>query len=264
MATDHLIQLWKITKGSTTVRKCNYESDIAFEAEVYEAVSMEPTEVQIASGLTPNDAEITIPLDAPFTVAGLLGGLWRGARVIMQVVDYLNLEAPAVEKHIGYIGEVGMNNLVITPQFRSQTQLLNQTIGRTYGALCPYILGDEDCKKDLTAFTFTGMVTAIDAGYPKQLFTVSVVQADGYFYKGRVMFTSGDNVGLTEEIRANTAGALTLFKEMAGSVQVGDSVTLIAGDDKTLQTCIDKFNNAINHGGFGRLPGRERVFKYPA
>lgn len=261
MPTTNFITLWKVTsKSGSEVRVCNYESDLTYAAQVYTAIPLEPTQVQMAAGLSPDNAEITIPLVAPFTTTKLLGGFWRGARVVMTVLEYDNLAGTPARRHIGHIGEVTHNNLVLTPQYRSLSQMLNQPVGDTYQKTCRHQLGDEGCTKDLTAFTFTAEVTAVE---DNQQFTVDEVQADDYFHKGKIIFTSGDNNGLEEEIISNDGGELILFVPMVGTVAIGNAVTLIAGDDKTLATCRDKFANAINHGGAHYLPGRSTTFTYP-
>jgi uncharacterized phage protein (TIGR02218 family) len=261
MATSKFITLWKITaKSGAETRACNYEADVTYASQVYTALPLEPTQVQMASGLSPDNAEITIPLVAPFTTTKLLGGFWRGARVVMTSIEYDNLAGTPARRHIGHIGEVTHNNLVLTPQYRSLAQMLNQPVGDTYQKNCRHQLGDEGCKKDLTAFTFTATVTAVT---DNQQFTVDEIQADDYFSKGKIIFTSGENDGLEEEIISNDGGDLILFVPMVGTVEVGDEVTLIAGDTKTLEVCRDKFSNAVNFGGFPYLPGRARTFSYP-
>ena len=40
--------------------------------------------------------------------------------------------------------------------------------------------------------------------------------------------------------------------------------TVIAGCDKSQRTCIDKFDNNINHGGFPNIPGPDKVLHGPS
>lgn len=261
MSTSTLCTLWKVTsKSGAAIRITNFEADLIYAGEVYTAVPLENTEIQLAAGLSPDDAEITIPLVEPFSATKLLGGFWRGARVEIKVINWANLAAAPESQHTGYLGEVAMNNLVLMPQYRSLSQLMNTPVGDTYTETCRHTLGDAGCKKNLAAFTFTGTVTSV---IDKQRFSTSVVQADNYFHKGKITFNSGANSGLSEETWANTGAALTLFKPMVEVVSIGDAIVLVAGDDKTLATCRDKFANSVNFGGFPWTPGRTRTFTYP-
>lgn len=97
-----------------------------------------------------------------------------------------------------------------------------------------------------------------------RLFSLPITSvADDYWRKGRAVWLSGHNAGLTMEVWQNVADEVTLFMPMPGDIQVGDTLNLIAGDDKTLRTCWNKFNNAVNFGGEDSIPRREDVYHIP-
>lgn len=91
----------------------------------------------------------------------------------------------------------------------------------------------------------------------------------GYFDKGYITFTSGNNNGLSREIAGWTDSAsgspqvnsVDLFLPMPFDVTTGDTVTLTVGCDKTLQNCKEVFNNVVNFRGFPYLPGRDEVLR---
>jgi hypothetical protein len=89
------------------------------------------------------------------------------------------------------------------------------------------------------------------------------LQPDGYFDKGRAEWTGGNNDGLKMEVLRQVGDEITLFLPMVGDIEVGDTVNLIAGDDKSLSTCFHKFNNAVNFGGEDGIPKREDVYHIP-
>lgn len=263
------VMLWKVVaRDGTTVRVCNWDSDIVFDAETYTAMPLEPTEIQTSSGLQPDDAEMTIPLITPFSSVNILGGKWRGARVTILVVEAYHLSEGPIRKHTGYLGQPVVSPPLVTLQFRSLSQVLNQLIGDQYSENCRVKrFGDSECKADLAPYTHTATVTAVT---DDQQFTVSGSYTTNIFYKGWVEFTSGANDGLEEEITSNTGGALTLFMPMAGAVEIGDTVTLVEGCDRTKERC-STIVNADNPSGFNIenmraepfLPGRTRTFQYP-
>lgn len=260
-----LCNLWKITATDGTIKRyCNHTRNLTYNSETYLAIPMRPTSTQMNANLEPGNAEI----DAPLLLGGfeeddLIGGKWDFARVEMLVVNYLDTSIGFARRHVGFIGEVTISNGVFRAEFRSMTELLNQPVGDLYQPLCPYSLGDADCKKDLTSFTHSGTVSAVDPSHPNSIFTVSVTQADDYFTLGKVTFTSGANNGLVMEIKKQIGNRLILARPMPNAITATDGVTLVAGDDKRRETCRDKFANAVNFGGFPELPGIDRVFKYP-
>jgi uncharacterized phage protein (TIGR02218 family) len=264
-----LVMLWKVAaRDGTTVRVCNWDSDIEFESETYTAMPFEPTEIQTSSGLQPADAEMTIPLVDPFTSVNILGGKWRGARVTIVVVEAYHLSEGPIRKHTGYLGQPVVSPPNVTLQFRSLSQVLNQPIGDQYSENCRVKrFGDDDCKANVSVYTHTATVTAVT---DTQRFTISGSYADNVFYKGWVTFTSGDNDGLEEEITSNVGGALSLFVPMFGTVVVGDTVAVVEGCDRTKTRCSAIVNgdnpsgtNIENYRGEPYLPGRTKVFQYP-
>lgn len=264
-----LIGLWKVVaRDGTAVRVCNWDSDLVFESETYTAVGLEMAQIQTSSGLMPADTEMTIPLVAPFTSVEILGGKWRAARVQIAIVDALDISAGPIRKHTGYLGQPQINLPYVTLQFRSLSQLLNQQIGDQYSENCRVQrFGDTECKASLTPYTHTATVTDVT---DDQRFTISGSYATNIFYKGWVEFTSGENDGLEEEITSNTGGALTLFIAMPGEVQVGDTVSVVEGCDRTTARCTAIVNadnpsgtNIENYRGEPFLPGRTKVFQYP-
>jgi hypothetical protein len=56
---------------------------------------------------------------------------------------------------------------------------------------------------------------------------------------------------------------VTLFMPMPFAIDIGDTVSLQVGCDKLLDTCITKFDNLLNFGGFPHLPGNDELFNYP-
>jgi uncharacterized phage protein (TIGR02218 family) len=44
---------------------------------------------------------------------------------------------------------------------------------------------------------------------------------------------------------------------------VGDTLVAVAGCDRQLTTCRDKFHNTVNFRGFPHIPGNDFVLRYP-
>jgi hypothetical protein len=95
-------------------------------------------------------------------------------------------------------------------------------------------------------------------------FTITVTESravDNWFKFGAVIWDTGDNSELGKEIKAwvNSTTEVTLFLTMPFSIQIGDKLGIYAGCDKTLSTCIAKFDNVINFRGEPYLPGPDAL-----
>lgn len=247
-------------KGGTVLAYAMHDSDVTFEGTTYTAAPVEASKMSTAAGVSVDNATFTHILGGLFTRLNVKGGKWSGAFIELYAVDLRRLTDGPARAHYGRLGDVTTEGGGAQSEFRGLMQLLNQEIGDRTSRRCRYQLGDADCTLDLAAFTFAGTVIAITNS---QKITVSVSKPDGYFKYGRIQFTSGENDGLEMEIINNTGQVVTLWRQMAGAIAIGDAVSLIAGDDKSLSTCHNKFGNAINHGGEDSMPRQEDLYTFP-
>jgi uncharacterized phage protein (TIGR02218 family) len=254
--------LVKVTsvRSSDVLSYALHTRDIVLGGVTYSAMPFEPSKMARNAGTQVDNATITHLLGDLFTRLNLRSGKWSGAHIDLMCVDLLNLAlGPVLEKH-GRIGDVSTAGTQATTELRGLMQLLTQEIGDKTSKRCRYKLGDSDCTLNLTAFTFAGSVVTV---HNNQRITVTTSKPDGYFKYGRVVFTSGLNLDLEMEIINNTGQMITFFLPLPYVIGVGDTLNLIAGDDKSIETCFSKFNNALNFGGEPTMPRREDIYNFP-
>lgn len=164
----------------------------------------------------------------------------------------------------GKLGEVRiLDDSKAEVEFRSLTQLLSQGLGRVYGHECDADLGDSRCGITISTYTVTGTITSVN---DNQVFTDSGrSEADDYFNYGLLTWTSGNNNGLSMDVKDydGTNDQFTLAEPMPFTVQVGDTYSVYRGCDKTKSTCKDVFNNLVNFRGFAEIPGIDLLAKVP-
>jgi uncharacterized phage protein (TIGR02218 family) len=90
--------------------------------------------------------------------------------------------------------------------------------------------------------------------------------ANGWFTRGKLIFESGPNAGLSVEVKEHRIEAgevrLALWQQMAEPASEGDLFVVTAGCDKRFETCRTKFANAVHFCGFPHLPGNDFVVAY--
>lgn len=140
--------------------------------------------------------------------------------------------------------------------------ILKQRIGRSHEVSCPYELGDAKCGVDLNDFTVSGSVTAV-IGQSK-FEDDSRTEEQGWFKGGKLTWTSGDNAGLSMEVRGWNASLNRFVLQLAMPFPIfeGDEYVVHAGCNKTYTTCKDKFDNQ-NFGGFPFIPGQDFQLSFP-
>lgn len=269
---DHLAQevttfatCWSIKrKDGVTLYFTSLDRDVVVDGNCYEAAdSMSVSAVASQAGLTVDNLEFEGMLSAAaITQEDILSGRYDHAEISIFMVNYAEPTMGKLHLKTGWLGEVTLQGGEFVAEMRGLTSRLQQAIGQVYTSGCRATLGDGRCKVNLASYTISGSVTATEAAYA---FTDSTkTQANGYFAGGVVMFTSGENAGLSMEIRDFSAGRFSLFLPMSNSIAVGDSFTVSAGCDKQLDTCIARFNNAVNFRGEPRVPGTDKILETSA
>jgi uncharacterized phage protein (TIGR02218 family) len=214
-------------------------------------------------GLTEQDSSQLVTAFDPdnFTEADVRSGRWTGARLYTAfVVNYLDLSLGVVAEKKWFLGKWGIVGEQVTFELLSLSQPLQQTIGNDTSAT--------DRRRtlaetgiDLAPHTHDAAVTVLT---DRRRFTVDDVRADHYYRYGLATWTSGDNAGLSMEIKDNVGGAIELMLPMRSAIRVGDDVTLVRGYDGTRDAAkaIDP-DLVVSFDGEPDIQPLTAVLKYP-
>ena len=257
-----LATCWKITRTDGVVKTfTDLDSDIVFASLTYLSIAgFTPSSVETKDNFSVDNVEVQGMFQTGYiTAPDLLAGKYDFAEVEIFIVNYMDISQGRMLLRRGRLGEVTMQKDTFIAELRGLAENLQQTIGELYQPSCRAILGDSECKKVLTSFTFTGTVTTVTSGL---IFTSNALtQAAGYFTGGQITWTSGNNNGLKMEVKEFANKQVVLAQAMPYAIQVGNSFQIVAGCDKTHQTCISKFNNIINFRGEPFVPGTDAISK---
>lgn len=161
------------------------------------------------------------------------------------------------------LGEITIREGKFETELRSLGQVLQQATGRVYGLECDANLGDSRCKVDLGPFTTTGVVSGV---FDVVSFKDDTrTEEDDYFQYGMVRFTSGRNSGLEVEVKGykQATKMIVLLEPPPYPLERDDTFEIVAGCDKTCDTCRDKFSNIANFRGFPHMPTEQTLTETP-
>jgi uncharacterized phage protein (TIGR02218 family) len=217
-----------------------------------------PTTIESKSNMSVDNMEIEgASFPSKITESDLLAGVYDYAEVEIFLVNYEDLTQGKMVIKRGRLGEVTLSKQMFRAEIRGLTQHLSQTIGEVYSPTCRAILGDELCRVNLATCTAKTQVTTV---IDKQTFTAKgLTQKAGYFSGGEVKWSSGNNIGARMEVKEFANSIVTLVLPMGSSIKVGDTFSIVAGCDKSRETCISKFNNILNFRGFPDVPGVDKL-----
>lgn len=240
----------------------SHDQDLAFSGITYEAATgFTPTAVDTSDSLSVDNLDVDGVLTSDrITENELAGGVYDFAKVTIYLVNWKNLNDPKFILRRGTIGRLRYGKTGFTAEIRGLTEAYQQKAGAVYQKTCRATLGDEKCKLNLANYTTNGKVTAVASDTE---FKTNVSASDGAYDYGYLHWTSGDNLNTTVEVKTYTAdGAIEVYLPTIWRPQVGDTFTLVAGCDRNLSTCINRFNNLLNFRGEPYVPGNDYQTSY--
>jgi uncharacterized phage protein (TIGR02218 family) len=265
-----LARCWLITRNDGVVQGfTDHDEDIVVNDVICRAGSgLTASEATAQLGLAIGGTELSGAIhDDTLTEADLAAGRYDAAKVEIWLVDWSE-PALKVKLNAGVLGEVRREGTAFTAELRGLAYRFAEDCGRLYTKTCNADLGDARCTVDLTTPAMRG------EGSIAEVTATSVFAADGldsytddWFTAGRLAWTGGANAGLAVEVKSHRAEGglvtLELWQAMPEPLAAGDTFTVAAGCDKHFDTCVAKFNNAVNFRGFPHIPGNDFVVRYP-
>ncbi len=257
-----LAHCWKISRTDDVVMGfTDHSQDIVFDGITYIAESgFIAGKSQQTLELGGDDMLLQGILDnALIQREDIIAGLYDFAEIEIFILNYEDISQGKLVIRGGWFGEIEIRNGDFSVQMHGLGQRLEKTIGNLYSPSCRATLGDSKCQVDVQALEVSGSVTATINN--RKFDDTSRTEDNGYFNYGKITFTSGENQGLSMEIKEFRDGNFTLALPMPYDIAIGNSFTLIPGCNKSFGTCQNKFNNVINFRGEPHVPGVDAILK---
>jgi uncharacterized phage protein (TIGR02218 family) len=266
-------QLWLITRrDGVEFGYTSHDEDITYLDQVYQSCkSLQASAIETGAFMdaTGNLDLLGMITDDRITERDLFGGLFDGARIDIWRY-YWRGQNRAVKLTSGLAGKVTQNDQEFTLEaLTDRARLDQQALLEPITPSCRFNLGDARCQKDISALIRAGAVTDLGNGsaYPSSARRVfgdsSRGEADAYWALGELTWTSGGNAGLSSEIKDFTDSGFILWDPMPFPIAIGDAYSVKPGCDRLKATCIGKFDNYINYGGFADVPGKDALMQTP-
>jgi uncharacterized phage protein (TIGR02218 family) len=189
-----------------------------------------------------------------------LNGLFDACQIIVQTVympfgEYGNVSNGVETKFMGQvtkINSISRNKVVF--ECADYLYLLNVKVPtRIIQANCPWGFADANCSLAASSYT-TNFTAASGTTAWTMIPTTAFSQAAGYFTQGVVKCLTGANIGLSQCVKLHADGNLQGMYPWLFTPAPGDTFSVIAGCDKSVTTCTQKFANLVHFGGMPFVP----------
>lgn len=265
-----LCRAWAITRtDGVALGFTDHDRTLDFEGIRFRAdTGLSAFTLQQSTGLSVDNTEALGALsDASITESDLEAGRFDGAEVRAWLVNWADPDMRWLQFR-GSIGEIQRSGPAFRAELRGLTEHLNRPLGRIYQKPCTAVLGDRACGFDLNS-----------AGYSTELAVDTVTDArvfewpdlpgfePGWFARGRLTAQTGEAKGLWATVKLDVVvdglRRIELWQPLPAPIANGDTVHLLAGCDKRMETCKLKFDNLLNFQGFPDIPGEDWMMSVP-
>ncbi|XUU60636.1 DUF2163 domain-containing protein [Erythrobacter sp. HA6-11] len=264
-------QIWTIERSDgTMLRFTSLDRDLVDRGDTYRScASLLPSASEsIAEIGGAGSMDLTgLLASGAVTQGDLHAGLYDGATVEAWLVPW---NGPGDRKLLmrGSFGVVEYSENDFTVEIQGDGAKLEQTpLINVTQPNCRWRFCDANCGKDPAPITVSGTV---ESGAGQRGFTDSTrAEAAGYFSRGVVTFTSGNNAGISADIKTHGAGGVfTLWPRLQFPILAGDTYDMLPGCTNQQGAAdgtngCDAWVNFVNYGGEPSVPGRDRTRQQP-
>lgn len=247
---------FQITKNDGTILYLtDHDTDLVIDSITYvKTGGVEKAPFVFDTDGSIDNSEIHGLLEAgSITEAEVLSRRFDRAKIQIFRADHKNLPASLTSTSVfwlftGFIGETNIKNNEWFMEVRSLKQALNQIVGERTSRFCRANLGDSRCNAPIASFDWTGTVSSVSG---KTITTNIASFNDALMQNGRVSIASK---GFAADIASTSGSVITLYDTVFDTDLVGESIYVLAGCDKTLETCRNVYNNVVNFVGEPHTP----------
>lgn len=281
-----LCHLWKIARtDGTTLYFTDHSNQILFEGQTYSpAGGANASATQKQGGMAESNKNmkgVILTSDA-ITFSDLKAGKYRDAQITEYTIDWSRPFVGALYSMTWRVVEVRWTGQRYDCEIAGLTTLLRQPRGDVYSRPCRWDLGEASgeigvpgCKVSLATMTLTSrQVTAVNTqrlDFDTNIGTVldvtgsSLANSNNWFNFGLVTWNTGANAGIVSEVKTSfaTDGRISFQTKTPFDIAVSDQFDISPGCDKLKATCVSKFDNVENYGGFDTIPGSDAMYETP-
>lgn len=247
------IMLYEFMLGSTVWRYSSGENPVVVQGRTYNTMGIAHEGYTLSGDPTSDD--LTITLSARADVADLFSGTPPSdpVQVAIRSHHFGDTEAPVV-----WSGTIKSMRRVSTVEVKLNCNSLLSTLNRNGLRLswqrgCPHALYDRLCRVDPNEYATAMQVSSL-TGTSLTGTSLSTL-GDGYLDGGFMSFTGPHGTTERRAIERHVGNVIHLLGTTDG-LSADQWVSVYPGCDRTSGTCVEKFNNLSNYGGFPHLPNK--------
>jgi uncharacterized phage protein (TIGR02218 family) len=244
------VELFEFRRGSLYYRMTSASEEINYQGQVFSPVYIKRDTIAMNEDINKGGLKLTLSRDNSFGVSYL------GAtpEIVTTVTVYRGHNGDPDGEYIAYwkgrILSAKASGDTITLECESIFSSMKRAgLRARFELQCRHGLYSAECTVSRSSFSATGNIVG-ESGTTLTL-AVAALQPDGYYTGGILENDEGD----LRFIVSHTGSSIRINRPFSKTIN-NTTVTINPGCDKARSTCINKFNNLLNYGGFPYIPSR--------
>lgn len=257
---NNLVTCWRIkTKNNRFLCFTDSDYNILYEDEIYKCGSyFTPSSIISSNELAQDNFSISGIIDNEIiNEKDLLSGEFSNSYLEIFLVDADDLLKSKITLKTGWLGEIKITNHNFIAEVKSLGSKTNNIIGRCYSSSCRAEFGDKNCKVNKDSYSYEGKITMLSED--NSFIDESREELNDYFAAGMLTFIDGEYKHNKYTVSVFKEGKISLDSAVNLKLNIGDRYKIMAGCDKSIDNCVDKFNNILNFRGEPFIPSRHKL-----
>ncbi len=229
-------------------RELTFHAPSATQSEVFRPVAMSRSDIVLGDITDRNELKVILPINVQL-IADYVFDIAPISDLTLEI--YRQNGENGIYNLIfgGIVSGIGLKNNQATLTIPSVfTNYLDSEFPNIfYQSMCNLTTYSDRCGAIKADFTTLGVINAInDDG--TIIVNAAGAQENNYFAPGEIITDTERRLILAQQ------GDILTINYSFRSLTVGDAVSLVAGDDHSIQTCNDKFDQMLNFVGWPYIP----------
>jgi uncharacterized phage protein (TIGR02218 family) len=265
-----LAELYQITfRNGAIAYFARHNKDIVYQGKRYQAIPIKRDTIRYHSNLQVDRVSVTLGIVGllvdvrQFTIPQVVRRDYlRNAKILITLVDYIKLDNAKTLFDGEVTGDITYNEGGLVLNCGSKLDRLNDNFPKfIFSEFCQLQLYGTYCGLNRSTYEETDTVLAnTTTKYIYAAIFLFSNQAEGYWEKGEVLFSSGDNIDVSRTVVKHYDGYVKVIIPFPETVAIGDSIKAYPGCDKSGKTCDETFSNYANFMGFEYITKPENIY----
>ena len=241
-------ELFEFRQGSTFYRFTSAAQDIEKGSDVYVAEYLRRDEVKQVDDIAKGGLKLTFPRTNSFAFSFLTSAPDVVTTITIWRAHYTDPTLECLAYWKGRVLKASATDSEVTLDCESVFSSLKRVgLRARYELSCRHSLYDVGCTLSMSSFMLVAYVSGVDGS--DLTVADAATHPDGYYTGGVARDTHG-----VYRLIISHVGTLVKLARPFNTTPNNTDVTLYPGCDKLKATCINKFNNLPNFGGFPFIP----------